>query len=173
MNFKFFGYIVPVHIGMLLTPHTIVGVAVATSVPEIGLAVPISFVLHFLGDMVPHWDFYSDTTKEERIRGWRPLALMADLAIGVAVGMTFTLYALWVLQSPQMALNIFLCGIASVLPDAITGPSIYIKTPNGISKLIHKIQGKLQYQIDLPWGIVTQILVTIFALLLTSNSVTL
>jgi len=156
---------------MLLTPHTIVGVAVAATVPQMGISVPLSFVLHFVGDLIPHWDFYVGTTKEERLKGWRPLALMIDLSVGIAIGLTFTLYALWVLNNPPLALNIFLCGIASVLPDALTGPALYIKNSNGISKTCHKIQSKLQNQADLPWGAVTQLIVVLFSFLLILNSI--
>lgn len=156
---------------MLLTPHTFVGVAVAATVPQTGIAVFISFILHFIGDLIPHWDFYCGTTKEERLKGWRPLAVMADLSIGIAVGLTFTLYALWVLKNPNLSLNIFLCGIASVLPDAITGPALYVKNSNGISKICHKIQSRLQNQTSFLFGIATQIIVVIFSLLLISNSI--
>jgi len=156
---------------MLLVPHTIVGVAIAATVPNPLISVPLSFGLHFLGDMVPHWDFYTGTTREERLKGWIPLAIMADLTLGVATGVFFTLYALWVVKNPHLALNIFMCGIASVLPDVITGPSMYIEHANGISKIVHKIQSKLQFQTDLPWGLITQLVVVAASLLLISGSI--
>lgn len=155
---------------MLLTPHTIVGVAIATTVPNPFVAVPLSFLMHFMGDLVPHWDFYTHTDRADRVIGWRPLAVMADLSIGVAVGVTFTTYALWVTKSPPLSLNIFLCGIASVLPDALTGPSLYTSKPPKFFKLIHKIQSKLQTPANLPWGIVSQIIIAVFCLLVISDS---
>ena len=121
---------------MLLTPHTLVGVAVGASIPNPFIAVPLSFALHFLADKVPHWDFYSNTEKEQRLKGWRPIAVMADLIVAVAIGLTFTYYALWVNGNPAMALNIFLCGIAAVLPDALEGPYIFMdKEPKILEKL--------------------------------------
>ena len=155
---------------MLLTPHTIVGVAIASTVPNPFIAVPLSFFMHFMGDLVPHWDFYTHTSRENRVIGWRPLAVMADLAIGVAVGVAFTTYALWVLKSPPISLNVFLCGIASVLPDVLTGPSLYTSKPLKLFKIIHKIQSKLQTPANLPWGMISQIIIVAFCLLVISDS---
>ena len=144
---------------MLLTPHTFVGLAIGATIQNPFLAVPLSIVSHFVGDLVPHWDFYSGTKKEERIRGWRPLAVMADLVLGVAVGLTTTLYVLWVIKNPPLALNVFLSGIGSVLPDVIEGPHIYMENEPKIVKSIAGIQSKLQFQAPLPWGVISQVLV--------------
>jgi hypothetical protein len=151
---------------MLLTPHTFVGIAIATAIPNPMISVPISFGMHFLGDMVPHWDFYSNTTIEQRKNGWRPLAVMADLALAVALGVAATTYALWVLHNPALALNIFLCGIASSLPDAITGLRIFVQKEPAILKVINRTQSKVQFQAPLPWGIITQLLVIVVSSLL-------
>lgn len=156
---------------MLLTPHTIVGVTIATSIHNPLVAVPLAFAFHFFGDMVPHWDFYTATTREQRIKGWRPLAVMADLAIGVALGVTFTLQALWVYHDRSLALNIFLCGIASVLPDVLTGPSIYLSKAPKLFNGIHKLQSKMQFPANLPWGVISQLIVSVVCFLLIQNSV--
>ncbi|HXK52659.1 hypothetical protein H6802_00510 [Candidatus Nomurabacteria bacterium] len=151
---------------MLLTPHTFVGVALATSLQNPFIAVPLSFAMHLLGDKVPHWDFYSNSTKEERVKGWRPLAVMADLVTGVAVGLTFTYFVLWKQQNPDLALTIFLSGIASVLPDALEGPYIYMKSEPKLFSYMTKIQRRLQFQAPLPWGLLTQLLVIVFSSLI-------
>lgn len=158
---------------MLLTPHTIVGIAIATSIPNPFISVPISFLLHFVGDTIPHWDFFYRTKKEERIIGWRPVAVMADLVLGVGVGLTFTLFALWVNGNSSLALNIFLCGIASVFPDILEVPYIYMKEEPKFLRTLTKIQRKAQFQASLPWGLLTQAVVVIVSLLLISGSIVL
>lgn len=153
---------------MLLTPHTFVGVAIGASVGDPLLAPMLSFGMHFLGDLVPHWDFFSNTSKEQRRNGWRPIAVMLDLVLGVAVGLTSVLYALWVLRKPSMALNILICGVAAVLPDILEAPYIYSnKDP---FSFITKIQRKMQFQAKLPWGMLTQLLVIGVSLLVISDS---
>jgi hypothetical protein len=155
---------------MLLTPHTMVGLAIGTAVSNPFLGVPLSIAMHFVGDLVPHWDFYSNTTKEERRTGWRPLAVMADLVCGVSIGLTATLFALWVKHDSSLAINMFLCGIGSVLPDALEGPHIYFHKEPKLLKIISVAQSKLQFQAPLPWGIISQLLVMLFSLLLVLNS---
>jgi hypothetical protein len=151
---------------MLLTPHTIVGIAIATNIPNPYLAVIFAFISHFLGDKVPHWDFYSNTKKEERIIGWRPIAVMAELAVGVAVGVAFTCYYLWVKNDPLLAVTVFFCGIASVLPDALSSLSLFGGKEGKFLKTLNKIQSKMQFQAPLPWGILTQVIVILISLFL-------
>lgn len=155
---------------MLLTPHTLVGVAVGASVKDPIIAPIISFGMHFLGDLVPHWDFFSSTDKEERRKGWRPIAVMFDLTIGVAVGVASVLYALWVLNRPDTAFNILTSGIAAVLPDMLEAPYIY--SNRDPFPFITNIQRKMQFQAKLPWGAITQLLVIGVSLLVISNSMT-
>lgn len=155
---------------MLLTPHTMTGLAIGATVSNPIIGFPLSIVMHFVGDLVPHWDFYSGTVNEERRVGWRPLAVMADMALGVAVGVAVTLYALWVRGEPTVAFKIFICGVGGVLPDALEGPHIYFHTEPKLLKLISGVQNKLQFQAPLPWGILTQGLVIIASLLIISNS---
>ncbi len=156
---------------MLLTPHTFVGIAIATGIPDPYISFPLSFGMHFMGDLVPHWDFYSNTTVEQRLSGWRPLAVMADLVLGVAVGLTATYYALWGLNNPALAANIFMCGIGSVLPDALESPHLFLKKDIPILNQLGKIQGKLQFQAPLPWGMITQIIVIGVCALIAVNNV--
>ena len=154
---------------MLLTPHVLVGISIAAATKNPYIAVPVAFASHFVGDLVPHWDFYSEVEDGQEFTGWRPIAVMADLVLGVAFGLSFTLYALWVLKDPVLAIGIFGSGIAAVAPDALMAPAIYNKVnPNKFSKLILKIQSKLQFQAPLPWGMLTQLLVSFSCLLLTS-----
>ena len=156
---------------MLLTPHTLVGIAIGASLQNPVLAAGLSFGMHFLGDMVPHWDFYSNTSKEQKLRGWRPLAVMADLVVGVAIGLSATLYALWVLNNPNLALSIFVAGVASVLPDALEGPHIFMGKDPKFLKGLTTVQQRLQFQAPLPWGALSQFLVMLVASVLFLSSV--
>jgi hypothetical protein len=149
---------------MLLTPHTLVGIAIATNISNPILAVLTAFISHFLGDKVPHWDFYSNTKREERTVGWRPIAVMGDLAVGVAIGVAFTCYYLWVKNDSTTATVVFLSGIASVLPDALSSITMVGGKEGKFLKILNSIQSKMQFQAPLPWGIITQILVIIISL---------
>lgn len=149
---------------MLLTPHMLSGMAVAVIVKNPILATPIAFLLHYLGDKVPHWDFYSHTKPEERVVGWRPIAVTAEVALGVAVGMAIISYVVYIKKDYFLAVRLVLCGIASVLPDLLSGAKMYLKNSNGLLELNDKIQTKMQFQAPLPWGIISQVIVSTFCL---------
>jgi len=150
---------------MLLTPHTLMGAAVAVLVPNSIFAVPLSFGLHFLSDLVPHWDFYSKTTHEEKTTGWRPIAVMAELGLAVTVSITATLFALWVLHDSALAIRIFLCCGASILPDMLEAPAIFYKNgQKNIFTAVKDIGSRMHTQAPLPWGILTQILTAAVAI---------
>lgn len=158
---------------MLLTPHTFVGIAVATSIPNKFISVPLAFLLHFVGDKLPHWDFFSGTSGDDdkKRQGWRVMAVMADLGIGIWVGLTFTYYALWGIGDSSLATNIFLCSIASVLPDALTGPSIYLRHAPRVFEEVRALQSKMQTQAPFLFGISTQIVVVLISLFLILRSI--
>ena len=155
---------------MLLTPHTFVGVAIASSISNPVISVPLSFAMHFLGDKVPHWDFFSNTNKEDRLKGWRIFAVMSDFGLSVAVGLFFTLYALWFKGESLLALNILLCVIASCLPDALEAPHVFFGSEDVFSRTLLSVQHKMQFQAPLPWGIISQVLVILACLALLSGS---
>jgi hypothetical protein len=97
---------------------------------------------------------------------------MGDLGLAVAAGMYFTCYFAWVIKDPSLSVNAFLCGIGSVIPDALTAPYIYRENGvNIVSDAIHKIQSKMQFPAKLPWGIITQIAVSLFSFLVIANSI--
>jgi len=154
---------------MLLTPHVLVGTVIGLAIQNPLIAVPVSIGSHLLGDLVPHWDFYSHTSKEQRLRGWRPIAVMADFGLAIAIGVLFTLHTLWVMKNPGLTVNVFLCGIGSVLPDALEAPHIYMTKEPRITQFVYSIQHRLQFQAPLPWGIISQIAVCGFSLLLIAN----
>lgn len=156
---------------MLLTPHTIVGVAIASSIHNPATAFTLAVASHFAADLVPHWDFFTNVkTREEFKENWRIIACMADLSLGVAVGMYFTLHAYWVLNNPALAFTTFICGIGAVLPDAISGMGIFSsQEPKGIPGLLGKIQTKLNNPANIFWGTLTQISTIIFSLLVINS----
>jgi len=149
---------------MLLTPHVFIGLVIAKFFPNPLLAVPLAFVSHFLGDLTPHWDFFSGTKKEERLKGWRPLAVMADFGLGIGIGVLFTAKYLWLDNKVELAIASFLCGIAAVLPDALEAPYMCLDKFPTFIRTITEVQGKLQTQAPKVIGITIQLAVIILSL---------
>jgi hypothetical protein len=154
---------------MILTPHAVVGVAIATLIPNPYIAVPTAFFLHFAEDLIPHWD-YDRVKKNGELDKYYPLKVMADLSLGIAFGLSFTLYALFKLNNPALATNIFLCGVFSAVPDLIMAPILFNPDVQGIPRKMYKIQSKLHFHMPLPWGLISQIVVSGVCLFLILSS---
>ena len=46
---------------MLETPHVAVGAAIAASIPNPLIAIPLAFASHFALELVPHWNPHLNT----------------------------------------------------------------------------------------------------------------
>ena len=68
-------------------------------------------------------------------------------------------------NDPSLAIRYFLCGIASVLPDALETPHIFTDTKYNWVEKLTQVQKKLQTQAPLPWGILTQVVIVAVCLL--------
>jgi len=85
------------------------------------------------------------------------MAVMADLGLGIAVGVFFTTKSLWLGNDPKLATTLFLSGIAAVLPDALEAPYMYLDKFPAFIRTITNVQKKLQNQAPVLVGISIQL----------------
>ncbi len=155
---------------MILTSHVAVGVAVASKVDNPLLSWPLSFGLHFLFDLVPHWDALTGSSKEQAIKPWRWVAMIFDIVCGLSLGLFFVFRALWLENNLLKAFNILGACFFSVLPDLSEFPYVLLGKNYKISMRILSIQKKMHFRMALPWGLFPQLLIAFIAILLTLNS---
>ena len=102
---------------MWMTPHTMVGVTLAVSVPDPYLAGSLAFVSHYVLDFLPHWN------QEPTFYGKKAIALYFDfflaLGLGLSVAFQFPLF------SSQFWL-VIICAAFANLPDAIRIPHLIL-----------------------------------------------
>lgn len=155
---------------MLATPHTIVGLAVGALIQNPLLAVPAAFVSHYFGDLVPHWDVYEEFPAPEGKKArWQPVVIFFDIILGVAIGLSVTLYALWVKHDAMLAARLFMCGIAGVTPDALYVPIFFWESKNKLLLLNLKIQQIFHIKANAIIGNICQWSVATCAFLVISN----
>ena len=152
---------------MILTSHVAVGIATAEIIENPILSWPLSFGLHFLFDLVPHWDALTGASKEKVIKPWRWIIMIADIVLGLTLGLTFVFRALWFEGKPFKAFNILGACFFSILPDLLELPYVLLKKHFGPSEFILKIQQKLHWRANFPWGLFPQLIVLILAIFLT------
>ena len=147
---------------MLLIPHTIVGIAIA-SVVKTSWALPLAFLSHFVIDAIPHWDSIAGEPEAERSPAAqrRFLLLVAvDFLISLDIGLFFIWRALDGFgSSPDIcqAAIIFFSALLANVPDAILIPRALFGKKWGWLEAYYQLHAKPQTKLPLPWGVLTQV----------------
>jgi len=145
---------------MTATAHALIGASLAVKVVNPLLGIPLAIISHFAADLVPHWDAGTNHKKKTIMR--LRMEATADVLIGFAL--VFLLFR----NAGVEPLYLFAMVIAAQSPDWMEAPSwmFGFKVPpfSWIDWLGHKLQSRMQ----LPWGLVTQVVIVgaivIFAL---------
>lgn len=137
--------------------HAIVGASVAAKTGNPYVAGSVALGLHFVCDLIPHWDLGTNYRK-------RPKWITGSLAIAETITALFI--GLVIFKPFVPSYNILLISIIfSLLPDWIEAP-YHILSPNAPKWMYwtYKPQAILHSRMKLPWGMVTQIVTVIIAL---------
>lgn len=140
---------------MTATSHAIIGTIIAVKIGNPALALPIAIASHVAADAIPHWD----TATNRRKKTFKKM--FTDSFFDVAIGFVLS-YVLIFLFFPKTNLAyVFLIIIASQLLDWVT--SLYYFFHIKAFKWAYSFQKLFNNDLNLPWGLVTQIIL-IFAL---------
>lgn len=146
---------------MLETPHVAVAAAIASKIPNPFIAIPLSFVSHFVLDKVPHWNphIITETKQFGHPTKKSTTIIVIDTILALGLGSSIAFLAL---PDTTKAITIMLASFASVLPDLIEFPYFYFNKRDSFYEKWSAFQKALQVDSTPFWGILTQ-LVTIFA----------
>lgn len=143
---------------MTATAHALIGASIATSVTNPILGIPLAIASHFLADLIPHWD--AGTNHRQKTMTRIKIEAVFDVLLGF--GLSYIIFRNFVDTK-----YLFTMIIAAQLPDWLEAPSwmFGFKVPpfSWMDWLGHKIQARMQ----LPWGLVTQVVVILIMMLLT------
>lgn len=111
---------------MLELPHTLVGAAIATRIPNPLISLPLALLSHFLLDFVPHWNpsLYTETQKHGRPSGYSTRFVFLDSSLSLILG-----FLVAARQWPDRGhfLLIILCCFLAVAPDVLEAPYFFLK----------------------------------------------
>ena len=145
---------------MTATAHALVGGAIAYSVQNPALGIPLSLLSHPVLDIIPHWDFGWGWRKKTKLKLFCEASL--DLTIGIVAS-----YAIF-----GQFINIYYflaCVLGSILWDLLEIPYWFFNWRFFPFSTLHSIQHHIQGRAKLPWGILTQVVtVGIFIIILQS-----
>jgi hypothetical protein len=137
---------------MLAASHALIGAAVAKMIPNPYLAVPVNIILHFAGDLFPHWDLHTRESKRSKLKVI--VFSLTDAFLGYLVG--FLIFGQLVSPLYLMAMM-----LVAQLPDWIEAPYRIFDWNFPPFSTVKKLQSRLHYKLGLPWGLIGQILVVI------------
>ncbi len=145
---------------MLETPHIFVGAAIASKVPNPIAAISISFLSHFVLELVPHWNPHINTEMKAHghITKQSMAIIIADAVLALVSGFIISL-------NPPGNTNpyvILACCFASILPDLVEAPYFIFHYKHKILATWLKWQKALQNDASPLPGLLTQ-LATIMA----------
>jgi len=135
---------------MTATAHALIGASIASKVVNPIFGIPLAIISHFAADLVPHWD--AGTNHKQKSLTRLKLEAAADVLVGFAL--VFLIF-----RSSVEPVYLFTMVIAAQLPDWLEAPSwmFGFKIPpfSWLDYLGHKLQSRMQ----LPWGLVTQVVI--------------
>ena len=135
---------------MTATAHALIGASLAVKLTNPLVGIPIAFLSHFAADLVPHWDPGTNHKKKTKLR--LKLEATADVLIGFLL--TYLIFARFV--DP---VYLFVMIIAAQLPDWLEAPYFMFGIKLPPFTWFRWIGSTLQTRMQLPWGLVTQVVI--------------
>ena len=143
---------------MVLTPHLLVGAAIATNIRFLPLALALAFLSHYFLDFLPHLEYSIENIQEKRWKSSLPDFLKVFLDISIGAFLVFII-----------SKNFFLAGTGgffAILPDGLIFlglifPSKLLTLHDTFMKRIHFLKDK---KISPFWGILCQSLIIAVAI---------
>ena len=135
---------------MTATAHALIGASLAVKFTNPYIGIPLAIASHFLADLIPHWDAGTNRKSKSINR------LRIEAAIDVLLGFALSFLIFRTLTDP---LYLFIMIISAQLPDWLEAPAskfgIRIPPFTWSEWLGHKLQSRMQ----LPWGLITQVVI--------------
>lgn len=132
---------------MTATAHALVGGAIAASSIHPAIGLPLAAASHPILDMIPHWDLGV---------GWRrknKVTLFVESALDLTAGIVLAYFIFGKSVDPIYFLT---CIFFSEIWDFLMMPYLLFNWKFAPFSTAYKWQHKIQSNIKLPWGIVTQ-----------------
>ncbi len=137
---------------MTATSHALIGASLAAKITNPVIGIPLAIASHFLADLVPHWDAGTNHRNKTAFR----LKIEAVLDVLLGFALVAILFRGLAFEKPVYLLTMV---ISAQLPDWLEAPSwmFNFKVPpfSWMDYLGHKLQSRMQ----LPWGLVTQVVI--------------
>ena len=132
---------------MTATAHALVGGAIAASISNPAIALPLASISHPILDMIPHWDLGVGWRKKNKA------TLLVESVLDLIVGIVLAYFIFGRNVDPIYFLA---CIFFSEIWDILMMPYLLFSWKIPPFSTAYKWQHKIQSNVKLPWGILTQ-----------------
>lgn len=146
---------------MILTPHMLVGAAIASRIHNLWIILILGIILHFLADALPHWQYEKDPDNlpSEKIPFF-VFKVSLDLVLG-------SIIIWWLLGSSPLRFYAFFGAFVSLLPDGFTLLNILSHQKLGILNKFHSFHKKVnifENKNSPIWGVIVEVLIVVLSI---------
>ncbi len=132
---------------MTATAHALIGGAIAASISNPAIGLPLAALSHPFADMIPHWDFGLGWRKKKKLQLF--LESLLDLTFGLVV--TYLFFGKGVDLT-----YLFTAVFLSLVWDFMQMPYLLFNWKFPPFSTFYKFQHEINRAASLPWGILTQ-----------------
>lgn len=143
---------------MIELPHTIVGAAIATKIGNPHLALPLALASHFVMDMVPHWNPHLNKEVKEHGKVTKLTTYIVTIDVILSLVAGFLIAGKALPDTGKFLIVIAGCFLA-VLPDVAEGPHFFLSQKWRPVKKLVEFQSKIQFNVPIIPGLISQALV--------------
>ena len=132
---------------MTATAHALIGGAIAASISNPAIALPLASISHPILDMIPHWDLGVGWRKKNKV------TLLVESVLDLIVGIILAYFIFGKNVDPVYLLT---CIFFSEVWDILMMPYLLFGWKSPPFSTAYRWQHKIQTNLKLPWGILTQ-----------------
>lgn len=145
---------------MTATGHAVIGVVIAAVFPNPVIAIPLALASHVAADAFPHWDAGTNRDKKSKER------FMNEAIADTLFSLVITFVLITFLFPQTNLLYAYLIVFAAQFFDWASAPYIFFKIKNPpVFMWFYNLQKKFDNRMDKPWGIIGQVAVLVFLVL--------
>ena len=140
---------------MTATGHALIGTAIAVSIPNPVIAIPLAILSHIAADAFPHWD-----------TGWKRkdksfTRFFAESLLDLALSFILPFFIVYFFFPETSYMYLYTMVISAQLLDWLTAPYIFLNLKFFPFNLPYKFQLMFDNPIGPPWGVIGQVAVVV------------
>lgn len=148
------------------TSHALIGLSLAALIPNPIIGIPIAILSHVACDAFPHWDTGTNKKSNNPLSQKTQKKFVIESFIDLSISFILPLILLLTIFTSLNPIYAYMMIISAQGLDWLSSPRVFLKWNLPPFTWAYSLQGKFDHRLDQPWGIIGQIAVVLFFLML-------